>query len=322
MFKKFCRSGYIVFLLYAFGAGFWIGALFSSTYKLFFCAAIICIIVGFVRSLPWIWKHHIFERPHLRSPYSRRYSDRHPNPHSDIVSQEYAKTHGERRRHRRRKPEKRKRLRWTAEVISILLFIAAGLGLENSYAIRTYKEAPVIDVLLSDRKQIAAARGQKPTVERVRARHAPFLGRNAPFRNIVFSLADTPTEDVLINKEDKSAKIDVILKDLNGIDVPNAHVTVESDVPINPVTEDLVSLTDTQLYGDVAHVTPADHSSDERVITVEIPIPQKQDTAGIYVSIQGDNLKSYGAVARVFFVKNLDASPSPHAAGSLAESPH
>jgi len=130
-------------------------------------------------------------------------------------------------------------------------------------------------------------------------------------------MAQTPTEYVRVNDGDKSVKIDVILKNLNGLDVPNAHVTVESDVHLNPVTEDLVSLTDKQLYGDVKHVTPPDHSSDERVITVEIPIPQHQDTAGIYVTIQADNLKSYGAVARIVFVKGLGPNPPLEANASF-----
>ena len=316
MFKKFFHSGYPVCFLYVFGIGFWISASFSNTYKLFFCLAIICIIAGFLLSLPWLWKHRLFERPRSTSPYSRRYSDKHPNPHSDLVSHEYAKTHGERRRHRRRKPEKRNNLRWTAEVISTLLFIAACVGLRNSYVARSFKESPVIDVLLSDRKMIQPIPGEQPTMEQVLARRAPFLERTVAFRKIVFTLADTPTEDVPINQKDKSKKIDVILRNLNGVDVSNAHVTVESDVPITPVTEGLVSLTDKQLYGDMPHVTPPDHSSDERVITVEIPIPQNQDTAGIYVTIQADNLKSYAAVARVYFVR--DSEPSPAAAAADA----
>jgi len=168
MFKKFWASGYIVFLLYMLGAAFWVGALFSSTYKRFFCAALICIIAGFVRSLSWLWEHRIFERPSL--PYSRRYSDTHPNEHTDLVSHQYAKTHVERRRRRRRRPEKRKKLRLTAEMLSILLFIAAGVGLKKSFATRNYKEAPLIDVLVSEEKQPEAMSGQQPSPERIKAR--------------------------------------------------------------------------------------------------------------------------------------------------------
>ena len=320
MFKKFRHSGYIVLLLYLLGAGFWIGALFSSAYRLFFCAATVCIVAGFVRSLPWIWKHHIFERSRSGSPYRRRYSDSQPHEHSDLVSHEYAKTHVERRRRRRRRPGKKTKLRWTAEVVSALLFIAAGLGLKSSYVVRNHKEMPIIDVLVSDRKLTAATPNRVPTIERVRARRAPVLERRAAFREKVFFMAETPTEYVRIKEGDKSVRIDVILQNLNGIDVPNAHVSVESDVPITPVTEDLVSVTDKQLYGNVAHVTPPDHSSDERVITVEIPIPQNQGTAGIYVTIQADNLTPYGAVARLVFVRDAEASPSPRATPSLGES--
>jgi hypothetical protein len=318
MFKNFWRSGYIVLLLYVLGIGFWIGALFSGSYKAFFCAALVCIVAGFVRSLPWLWRHRIFERPHSSSPYTRRYSDSQPNEHSDLVSHEYAKTHAERRRHRRRKPAKRRKLRWAAEVVSALLFIAAGLGLKDSYVSRSYKEPPILDVLLSDRRLSDATPDKRPVIDRVRARRAPFLGRRAAFREKVFIMAETPTEYVPINEWDKSVKIDVILENLNGIDIPNAHVTVESDVHITPVSEDLVSLTDKQLYGDVAHVTPPDHSSDERIITVEIPIPKNQETAGIYVTVQADNMKPYGAVARIVFVRNADASLEP---GALEKSP-
>jgi hypothetical protein len=319
MFKKFCCSGYIVLFLYVFGVGFWIGALFSSTYKLFFCAAVICIIAGFVRSLPWLWKHPIFERPRSSSSPSRRFSDRHSNEHSDLVSHEYAKTHVERRR--RRKPKKRKKLRWAAEVFSTLMFIALAVGLRNSYSTRNYKEAPVIDVLLSDRKQTDPTPGLQPTIERVRARSVQVLGLAGFPKKVVFSLANTPSEYVPVNQGDKSVNIDIILKNLNGIDVPKARVTIESDVHITPVTEDLIAMTDTKLYGDVAHVTPPDHSSDERVITVEIPVSQNEYTAGIYVTIEADNLKSYGAVARIVFVRDIEDSPSPVAAGSLEESP-
>lgn len=320
MFKKICCSGYVVLLLYVAGVGFWIGALFSPAYSLFFCVAIICITAGFLRSLFWLWKHSIFERPDFSSPYSRRYSDRHPDSSSDIVSHEYAKTHVERRRRRRRRPQKRKKLRWTAEALSTLLFIAAALGIKNSYATRDYKAPPVIDVLLSDRRQIQTAPGRPPTIERVMARRAPFLGKNAAFRYMIFSMANTPTEDVPINQQDNSANIDVILKNISGTDVPNAHLTVESDVPITPVTEELVSLTNKQLYGNVSHLTPPDHSSDERVVTVKISIPRNHDTAGIYVTIQADNMRAYGAVARIFFVRHAAPSPSPDTAASLEES--
>jgi len=309
MFNKFYRSGYTVLLLYGFGIGFWIGAFHSKHYNLFFVVAALSFFAGFWRSLSWLWNHRIFERPRVSSSYTRRYSDRIPNEHTDLVSNQYAKTHVERRRRRRRKPEKRKKLRWAAEAVAALLFIGTAVGIKNSYAIRSYKELPIIDVLVSDRKQVEVMPGRQPTVERVRARRAPYLGRLAAFREKVFVMAQTPTEYVRVNDGDKSVKLDVILKNLNGLDVPNAHVTVESDVHLTPVTEDLVSLTDKQLYGDVKHVTPPDHSTDERVITVEIPIPQYQDTAGIYVTIQADNLKSYGAVARIVFVKGLGSKP-------------
>src|ERR1700761_825526 len=103
MFNKFYRSGYMVLLLYALGAGFWIGAFYSKSYRFFFCAAVVCIVAGFLRSLNWLWHHQIFVRQHVSSPYTRRYSDNIPHEHTDLVSHQYAKTHGERRRRRRRR---------------------------------------------------------------------------------------------------------------------------------------------------------------------------------------------------------------------------
>ena len=292
MLKKIFAWRYTAVLIFLFyGAGFtlWHHALESDLYRRFFCGAATCFVAGVVFSVGWVWKCDLFRTG--RSRRSRRYSDLHPVPHSDLASRQYATAHRERRRHSSSTHSGKKELRWFTTVCFLLLFAAVCLPLTRSYRhFVASAERGWVEVYLWGGERVVAA-------------GAPLMDRTNHSTDLVFALEGIPAAEVPIEHNDKVATVHVVVRNTSAIEIRNARIEIHSNAPIRPASSEEVQLSDKDIGVNTLSLPPYGRTQKEFDFSVQMTVWGQGKQGGLYVTVVGENLPRYPAVARVEFVE-------------------
>ena len=286
----------IIFLLYSLGGTLWYHALESSFYRRFFCGAAACFAAGLICSVGWVWNCNLFRTG--RSRRSRRYSDLHPVPHSDLVARQYATAHTERRRRTTSTHKGKKELRWVTTVCFLVLFAGVCFPLSRSY--RNF-------VLSTERGRVEVSLSGG---ERLVAAGAPLMDRTNHSTDLVFALDGIPTEEVPIERNDKVATVHVVVRNVSAIDVRNARIEIHSNASIRPASSGEVPLSDKDIGVNVSSLPSYRRAQQELDLSVRMTVWERGRQGGLYVTVAGDNLPKYPAVSKVEFVEKRSAAPS------------
>jgi len=288
-------AGFLAIVLYVVGGGFWVAGLTTDAGSGTFYAAETFLVIAFLWSLGWIWNHPGFRRS--GKVRRRRFSDQIAAEHSDIVSHQYAERRGERRNRKLR--SSKRNLRWALVGCTTVLFAVADAQFFRTFDDHLARMGQMrVVVFISDNEN-----------NRTRALSAPVMEHADSSKDMMFALEGIPTRDVTARNSDRSTVVNVVVRNTSDLEIENAHILIESNVPIKGAGAQLTSISETGLTADVDDLPAFRRSGAERVFPVEIPVTGMRVRAGLFVTVMADDLHPYAAAAKVIVTKR-ETDPS------------
>jgi multisubunit Na+/H+ antiporter MnhG subunit len=114
----------------------------------------------------------------------------------------------------------------------------------------------------------------------------------------------------------------VVIRNTSKVKIRNAHVSLDANTNISPITNGAHIFSPTQISWDIPFITPYNDIGEEYMLSFAIPTPTSITDVEFTVVVYGDNLEKYAALGGVMFVHQSQsevAQPTPTA--SLPQDP-
>jgi hypothetical protein len=226
-------SGVMIPLFYGLGLAFWGLAVATDPYVPLFTAAALCVFLGLLWSVGWVWNQEFFE-PAGDSPHAKK--------HNQFLL---------------RRGKERKIL-LIATVFLFFPFVTVENWLHTSYKARRHdKELAEVVVELDER-----ARVQALSVE---------FGDSHYLQSMIEAIRERPTVHYLVPLGHGTMVTNVVVKNMSDITIHNARISIMSDVRVEPISEGWRRFSDHQVNYEIRDIRPFSHNGETESFALTVP---------------------------------------------------